>query len=230
MHQKLKLFSLLTSFFLFSCSIVAQNKTNFHPILIDGSISYPELIDVLNFKNIESKKFILIRESETDYYIGIKSNTSTAVNLLIKSNNYIRILHASFSLGDSFYLKEKGEWKSVMPYHWGFQDRILDDSTSIKNRISLDTELLQFYKNKQWVANTIPMGSFNDMEFIVSKKLIPDLSNLIIQFKTKDIKGNKVLTFYPNTINTITNNINLDNKLLNGYLPRFKRFLSTSLK
>ena len=62
---------------------------------VDGSLTVQEMTDTTAMKNVLRVSRYLIKKSEDFTYVGIRSNTSTIMNVYLISEDVIKVLHAS---------------------------------------------------------------------------------------------------------------------------------------
>ena len=202
-------------------------------ITIDGSVSYHELNDTTKWKSLVREADVVIRESDDSYYMAIISNTYTSVNVYVYDRpTKVKALHASYSLGDATYTKgEGGQWLVIEAvvdeesgkkvYEWKFRDPILRDASATKN---IPEEMGAFYTENLWVSNTMPMGSYREMEFLISKQLVKEVDDFSLTYLKKNDQGKTGLFYFPEPIKSITGEVKFDKELQNGYLPDIPYF------
>lgn len=222
-------------FLFFSISGFSQQKLK--GIEIDGTVNYFELSDTIHWKTVKNTSNVIIRESVDHFYVAVMSNVYSSVSLYLNQEDIVQILHTSYSLGDSQYYSTKSNtWKSVdKQYRWKFRDPILRDtsqntviSKEIKEfynkDISTEEELNEFFKNNWWVASTMPMGSFRDVEILISKRLVEDVNDIQLSYIVKDQNQQLKIQYFPYNLKTLTGDAKADQNLHNGYLAEVKRF------
>ena len=205
---------LFVLFIIYAYSLVEAQGT----VKIDGAISYTEISDTTKFKKLFSDEFTIIKESRGSYYIAIRTNSFTIGNVLIyDGKETVKVMHASFSLGDVDYKKDGDKWQPAeKKFTWDYVDPMIRSTFA---DIDPQIELAAFYKKHKWVANTAPQGSYREMEFLISKKLLNADSKLIVAFtSTKDDK--RQASYWPSELKQFTQDTKLDARLLGGYLPR----------
>ena len=222
---------LLLAIFLIPFSGYSQFE--YKGITVDGSVNHRELNDTTQWNTVVREPDVIIRESDTGFYIAIMSNTYTSVNLYIDQRpETIKVLHASYSLGIATYKKTyKGQWSVIdgvadeesgkKVYNWKFRDPIIRD---VSATINLPTEMETFYTENQWISNTMPMGSYREVEFLLSKDLVSDFGKIFLTYLKKDLDDKTVLIYFPNTTKTIAGNEELDKELQSGYLLKISHF------
>jgi len=218
---------------------ISSAQFNFKGITIDGSIQWNEVFDTTYWKTLEETDDVLIRENETAFYVGIKSNTYTSVNAYLKKDHHVQIMHCSYSLGNATFVKSNENNNKWVPleekYHWQFRDPILRDTSNknqlhreikdfYNNTITIETEQSEFYKNNRWISHTMPMGSYREVEILIAKSLIGDIKKIVFSFLKKNEIGQPQIVFFPSSIKTLTGDPKLDRELQNGNLPLIERF------
>lgn len=233
-EQEINMFLLLL-FLILGINSNAYSQKIWNPININGSISYSEITDTAVWKTITLEDNIIVRENNEAYYLAMNSNIYTSMNLYLKKKTTIQVLHISYSLGDSHYIFKNDSWVAIdEKYHWKFRDPVLRDTTGNDNlskeirdyyinSIDLIEEQNEFYKNNLWIANTMTMGSYSEIEVIISKKLIDDIKNVYASYIYKN-GYKRSIHFFPKNIESITSNPNLDAKLQSGDLPEINQF------
>lgn len=202
-------------------------------IKIDGSVSYQELNDTLQWKTVIRNPNIIIRESDSRFYLAVMSNTYTSVNLYLPQKGAVKVPHVSYSLGDATYTKTNRGLMAVIDgileeesgkqvYDWKFRDLIIRNDSAA---IDLTKQMEIFYAVNRWVSHTMPMGSYREVEFILSKDLVFDSNQIYVTYLYKYSEGETRLSCYPNQVKSITGEANLDADFQNGYLPELKRFV-----
>ncbi len=147
-------------------------------LLLSISISSTAQIDLTQLDGIiseeENARFQKLGENRTseisaivdgDYIkINVKSDTMYVASLCLCSDEKKTIvLHASSALGQINYAYDSESWTTEEQFTWKVRERDMSASTLAKRRNYLD----EF----GWVANTTPMGSNKEVEFIIRKDL-----------------------------------------------------------
>ncbi len=214
------------------CSPMVRSQLDMTGITIDGSVRFQELNDTVYWKTVIQNEHLVVRESKTSYYVAVLSNVYTAVNLYSLNDSLVRVFHVSYSLGDAQYKQvETQEWQASsavkdpetgkMVYEWKFRDPILrPDATTIV----IEKELSEFYENHLWVGSTMPMGSHREVEFLVSKKLLPNIEAMRISYLVRTKEGSRSMRYFPEKVGGITGSPEKDRELQNGYLPAIEMF------
>ena len=126
-----------------------------------------------------------------------------------------------FSLGDAKYKRSGKSWESLeKAFTWNYVDPSIRE---VFSSIDPAIELAAFYNNHHWVANTAPQGSYREMEFLIAKKLINAKSKILVAFTTQDGEIRQK-SYWPTETKQFTQSNEMDNRLLNGYLPERLEF------
>ena len=191
-------------------------------IMLDGKLN--ELFWEKS-KSILKSDNLILKEDSANYYLAVRTKSSVMVNVLIKSENSLSILHSSMSIGKAVYSlnDSNGELKkgfSSEASSWDFRDPSLRKRKKSK-QINVKDELELCLKNNGWAASTMKIGNDGETEFIIDKSLIPTGSSICILFGMMD------LNVYPEN-STITPSKSEDLKLHMSATPEHQEFNITN--
>ncbi|MBX2815402.1 MAG: hypothetical protein KTR24_05385 [Saprospiraceae bacterium] len=229
---------------LFALNVSLHAQMTFKGICIDGSISFGELTDTLFWHTIVQTEDIVIRESQENFYVTIRTNLFSSVSAYLQHDDAVDVLHVSFSLGDARYIKSADGWICTNAeqsdefdrptFQWKLRDPLLRNSTDsnlaaevhefYENEIDLSSELYAFYRNNRWVSHTMPIGSMRETEILISKRLLPDIKRLFLTYFQNAPSGTSTLKTYPESLGSITGDAAVDRTLHSGYLPTTVHF------
>lgn len=188
---------------------------------LDGAISLLETYDTIQMNLYYSDDNLIIKETKDLYYVGVRSNTKTILNAYKISKDSIKIMHASASLGETNFLKIGEYWvKDPLKWDWRYRDTVVWGRYHKQNYLHEHPlqDFSEYYEVFNWVANTVSFGSNREMEFVISKNILPDISSLLVTYQIKTSNGTRVITG-PGLQSGITLSDSLNALIHEGALP-----------
>lgn len=118
--------------------------------------------DDANIIKIDSMKSIRLKHDNENIYFALDGDGG---NIYFLRENKMTVLHASFSLGWTDYIKqESSSWSCVSKYEWELY-KLQDSAQNI-----IDQTILKYGDENGWSGSLIPMGNKYQTEFAVSFK------------------------------------------------------------
>ncbi|MEQ6168241.1 hypothetical protein AAOE16_13690 [Ekhidna sp. MALMAid0563] len=179
------LFLALNALFI-SCSNKEKSETNIlsEPYLLDGSISVFEKNDTIFYDLLYEGHFLLIKENQEHFYIGVHSDIKTIMNVYHLGDDQIKIMHASASLGEiNFDRNTSNEWvRDRDKWDWRYRDKQVWTNYHGEDYLHQDPirDFETFYSTFGWVGSTVSFGSQREMEMVISKEKVHDLDQLVV--------------------------------------------------
>lgn len=155
-------------------------------IVIDGTLDEAEWRGSAVVKRPEGE--VLMRHDGKYLYLGIRTTRRGFPSVCVMSGNTVRVLHASFALGDVVYAKKNAMWKLGAPFEWEPPARIAGDR---------DQQRARFLAERGWLGSTVPMGSPRHAEMqIALDQLDPrDLRISIAVFMEDEGRGEQIASW-----------------------------------
>lgn len=182
---------------------------------LDGVVGMVEYQDTVHFRKVFQDEHLLIKESKDAYYVAIQSNALTIGNAYYLDDAQLKIMHVSAAAGETNYNRVDGEWSKDRP-EWDWRHRDPHYWGEMHENPLQDVKA--YYDNFNWVGTTVAKGSYREMEFLLSKKLIRDYKRLRISFMKQTPDGAK-LVIGPGENMKVVMNEELNLKLHMGELP-----------
>ncbi len=152
---------------------------------LDGAVSYLEELDTSLMELVYTDHRLMIKSGPDYYYLAVRSDTATILNAYIFSPNKVKVMHASGALGETNFTKEVNTWvKDRSRWDWRYRDTVIWGRYHKKDYMHAQPiqDFGDYYCTFKWVANTISFGSRREMEMVVSKDLVQDLSDLRVTY------------------------------------------------
>lgn len=181
---------LACSLLIFHLSVCGQPKG----VVIDGIVTYPERIDTVHSRpSFVNDGDILLRKDSAFLYLGINNGSYGSTNLLLLKDDTCTVIHISGSLGraiykkvapDSFMVVKPILWVTRNPEAWDFlglrwfRNGAWVPKTEEEIRNGLSDNLVQH----GYTASTVDMGSFRDIEAIISRSRFRGY-RLLVQYR-----------------------------------------------
>jgi hypothetical protein len=118
-------------------------------VLIDGTIEEAEWRGSAVVKRRDGE--ILLRHDGKYLYVGIRSARLGFPSVCLMRGSTVRVMHASFALGDATYAKNKATWQLGAPFEWEPPARAVGSDR--------DPQRARFLAERGWVGSTVPMGN-----------------------------------------------------------------------
>ena len=119
------------------------------PAVIDGTIEETEWRGSAVVKRRDGE--MLLRHDGKYLYIGVRSARPGFPSLCVMRGNTVRVMHASFALGDATYAKKNATWQLGAPFDWEPPTRVGGNDR--------DPQRARFLAERGWVGSTVPMGN-----------------------------------------------------------------------
>lgn len=187
------------------------SQSQIRGVAVDGRISYSERFDTSFSKaTTGNDDDILIRKENNHYYFGIRNEVANSVNLILIKGDSCVIIHISGSVGravyqqvskDSFVVTKPILWVTRNPESWDMPGRMVYERYLNKKVTDNDiiNEMQANLSKNGYTASTIDMGSYRDIEAIISIARFKDWK-LLIQYRkqvprTAQVQSN--IALYP---------------------------------
>lgn len=122
---------------------------------------------------------VLLRHDGKYLYIGVRAARRGVPSICVMRGNVVRVMHASFALGEVTYAKKHATWRLGGPVAWepparaGGSDR--------------DPERARFLAERGWIGSTVPMGNPRHAEMqIALDRLDPRDVRIAVAFLLED--------------------------------------------
>lgn len=130
---------------------------------LDGTLTKEE-VEALNSK-VETEYVTVYSKKEGDLIsIAVKSAPHFVASVCLSNSDAVLVLHASSALGQLRYVPKNGSWDPVGKFVWEVRDTSMEPE-AIRQRID-------YFNKNGWVANTTPMGTAGETEFLVRADLL----------------------------------------------------------
>lgn len=149
-------------------------------VVIDGTIEDAEWRGSAVVKGREGD--LLLRHDGRYLYIGVRSARRGFPSVCLMRGNTVRVMHASFALGEATYARKNAAWQLGAPFEWEPPARAL--------AIERDPQRARFLAERGWVGSTVPMGNPRHAELQIALDQL-DLRDLRISvaFLLEDAGG-----------------------------------------
>lgn len=196
--------------------LVALTQTGFaqlRPENINGIISFAERRDTTGSKiHSTGNENILIRSDRDFVYLGIHSTTLASANVILNRGDEFVIIHISGCTGRGTYQRVAGDSLKVVegiydvdkrPEKWDVIGRYAS-AVALKKEKTLpqqQAEMLTCFERWGYMASTLDMGSYRDVEVLLSKRAFRDYGLLVQNTVTEHEQGKMVnkRSFHPAT-------------------------------
>ena len=177
------------------------------PVVIDGTLDEAEWRGSAVVKRPEGD--VLLRHDGKYLYIGVRTTRRGFPSVCLIRGNTVRVLHASFALGDVVYAKKDAMWKLGAPFEW--------DRPAFGDR---DPQRARFLAERGWLGSTVPMGNPRHAEMqIALDQLDPrDLRISIAVFMEDDEGGADIASWSRAGARAVRDGCAND-RLVRGYAP-----------
>ncbi len=118
-------------------------------VVIDGTIEEGEWRGSAVVKRRDGE--MLLRHDGKYLYIGIRSARRGFPSVCLMRGNTVRVIHASFALGEAMYAKTNATWRLDAPFEWEPPARAVGSDR--------DPQRMRFLTERGWVGSTVPMGN-----------------------------------------------------------------------
>lgn len=118
-------------------------------VVIDGTIEEAEWRGSAVVKRRDGE--MLLRRDGKYLYIGVRSARRGFPSVCLMRGNTVRVMHASFALGEVMYAKKNATWHLDAPFEWEPPARAVGSDR--------DPQRARFLAERGWLGSTIPMGN-----------------------------------------------------------------------
>lgn len=156
-------------------------------VVIDGTLEEAEWRGSAVIKRPEGE--VLLRHDAKYLYIGVRTARRGFPSVCVMRGNTVRVMHASFALGDVVYAKKDASWKLGAPFDWEPPTRAL--------RGDRDPQGARFLAERGWLGSTVPMGNPRHAEMqIALDQLDPrDLRLSVAVFMEDEGRGEQIASW-----------------------------------
>ncbi|REJ76102.1 MAG: hypothetical protein DWQ47_10795 [Acidobacteria bacterium] len=127
-------------------------------VLKDGEVAYLE-------KRAATDEITILSRDDGEFIsIAVKTAPHFVASICLASADDVIVLHASAALGELEYLKKDGAWDPNGKFEWKVRDTSMGPE-AIQQRTD-------YFQMNKWVANTTPMGTKGETEFLVRKDIL----------------------------------------------------------
>jgi hypothetical protein len=118
-------------------------------VVIDGTIEEAEWRGSTVVRRPDGE--MLLRHDGKYLYIGVRSARRGFPSVCLMRGNTVRVMHASFALGDVGYAKRNATWRLEAPFQWEPPARAAAGDR--------DPQRARFLAERGWLGSTVPMGN-----------------------------------------------------------------------
>ncbi|HJU69705.1 MAG TPA: hypothetical protein VJ650_15805 [Gemmatimonadaceae bacterium] len=118
-------------------------------VVIDGTLDQAEWRGSAVVKRPGGE--VLLRHDGKFLYIGVRTVRRGFPSVCVMRGNTVRVMHASFALGDAVYAKQDAMWKLGAPFEWQPLTRTF--------RGDRDLQRARFLAERGWLGSTVAMGN-----------------------------------------------------------------------
>jgi len=179
-------------------------------VVIDGTLEEAEWRGSAVIKRPEGE--VLLRHDGKYLYIGVRTARRGFPSVCVMRGNTVRVMHASFALGDVVYAKKDASWKLGAPFDWEPPTRAL--------RGDRDPQGARFLAERGWLGSTVPMGNPRHTEMqIALDQLDPrDLRLSVAVFMEDEGRGEQIASWSRAGPRAVRDGCAND-RLVRGYAP-----------
>jgi hypothetical protein len=177
-------------------------------VVIDGTLEETEWRGSAVVKRPEGD--VLLRHDGKYLYIGVRTTRRAFPSVCIMRGNTVRVMHASFALGDVVYAKKDATWKLGAPFEW-------DPPAFGGDR---DPQRARFLAERGWLGSTVPMGNPRHAEMqIALDQLDPrDLRIAVAVFMEDEGRGEQIASWSRAGARAVRDGCTND-RLVRGFAP-----------
>lgn len=118
-------------------------------VVIDGTIEEAEWRGSAVVRRPDGE--MLLRHDGKYLYIGVRAARRGFPSVCLMRGNTVRVMHASFALGDVLYAKTNATWRLGAPFDWEPPARAVGSDR--------DPQRARFLAERGWLGSTVPMGN-----------------------------------------------------------------------
>ena len=177
-------------------------------VVIDGTLEETEWRGSAVVKRPEGE--VLLRHDGKYLYIGVRTARRGFPSVCVMRGTTVRVMHASFALGDVVYAKKDAMWRLGAPFEWG-QPTFAGDR---------DPQRARFLAERGWLGSTVRMGDPRHAEMqIALDQLDPrDLRISIAVFMEGEGRGEQIASWSRAGPRAARDGC-ADDRLVRGYAP-----------
>ncbi len=177
-------------------------------VVIDGTIEEAEWRGSAVVKRRDGE--MLLRHDGKYLYIGVRSARPGFPSVCLMRGNTVRVIHASFALGEATYAKKNATWQLGAPFEWEPPARAVGSDR--------DPKRIRFLTERGWVGSTVPMGNPRHAEIqIALDQLDPRDLRISVALFLEDVgRGEEIASWSPARVRDGCAN----ERLVRGYAPQ----------
>lgn len=179
-------------------------------VVIDGTLEEAEWRGSTVVKRPEGD--LLLRHDGKYLYIGVRSARRGFPSVCLMRGSTVRIVHASFALGDVIYAKRGTKWQLGAPFAWESPERPLGSGG--------DQRRARFLAERGWIGSTVPMGNPRHAEMqIALDQLDPRDPRIRIAFFMEDAGQGETIASWSRSRSGAPRDDCANDRLVRGYAP-----------
>lgn len=180
------------------------------PVVIDGTLDDEEWRGSTVVKRPDGE--LLLRHDGKYLYVGVRSQRRGFPSVCLMRGSTVRVMHASFALGDVVYAKRGTRWQLGAPFAWEFPDRPLGSD--------LGPRRARFLAERGWVGSTLPMGTHGHAEMqIALDQLDARDPRIRVAFFMEDAGHGETIASWAQRGRSVPRDDCADDRLVRGYPP-----------
>jgi hypothetical protein len=180
------------------------------PVVIDGTLDEEEWRGSTVVKRPEGE--LLLRHDGKYLYIGVRSARRGFPSVCLMRGSTVRVVHASFALGDVVYAKRGATWQLGAPFAWESPERPLGSDGGPRRA--------RFLAERGWVGSTVPMGNPRHAEMqIALDQLDPRDPRIRVAFFMEDAGRGETITSLARSGRDVPRDDCVNDRLVRGYAP-----------
>jgi hypothetical protein len=154
---------------------------------------------------------LLLRHDGKYLYIGIRAARRGFPSICLARGQSVRVIHASFALGDVMYEKRGAKWRLGAPFAW--------EPLARPSRSDSDQRRARFLAEHGWVGSTVPMGNPHHAEIqIALDQLDPRDPRVSVAFFMEDGGRGEEIASWARS-GTLARDDCANDRLVRGYAP-----------
>ncbi len=179
-------------------------------VVVDGTIEEAEWRGSAVVKRRDGE--MLLRHDGKYLYIGIRSTRRGFPSVCLSRGSSVRVMHASFALGEVTYAKRNATWRLGAPFEWEPPARAVGSDR--------DPQRARFLAERGWLGSTVPMGNPRHAEMqIALDQLDPRDLRISVAYFLEDTGGGEEIAVWSRTGARSARDGCADERLVRGYAP-----------
>jgi hypothetical protein len=179
-------------------------------VVIDGTMDEAEWRGSIVVKRPEGD--LLLRHDGKFLYIGVRSTRRGFPSVCLMRGNTVRVVHASFALGDVVYAKNGAKWRLAAPFEWDRPARPIG--------FDGDERRARFLAERGWIGSTVPMGNPRHAEMqIALDQLDPRDPRIRVAFFMEDDGRGETIASWARSGSGVPRDDCANDRLVRGYAP-----------